>query len=541
MHSLRTTITMLTVWVAVLAVVVVTLLSVAFIRNTEQRESDQLLMLLCETGVKNLNYYFNSVEKSVRRVSSFAERDLEGLDDEKLASHVERVRTYFDEMAHKTNGVLTYYYRLDPAVSDKVTGFWYTNLTGDGFEEHVVTDITQYDTSDTSRLVWFTVPKFTGQPIWLTPYITDNLNVRVISYNIPISWRGQFVGVIGIELDYSGMADQVESIELYKNGYAFLTDAELNLIFHPRIDVTKLTEETRPKTPDGLLSSNTFLSYSFEGKEKRAAWMRLANGMRLNVTVPVEETDGDWLHLIQEVMIVSAVVLVLLTVFTLYFTGRITKPLRQLTEAAAQVDQGNYDIQLDYEKDDEVGRLTKTFRRLVSHMKEQVTDLNKRAYVDALTSVRNKGAYAAYIEELQNRIDQKTERVAFAVGVFDCDDLKLVNDRYGHDKGDLYLKTASRLICRIFQHSPVFRIGGDEFSVIMQGEDYENRGPLEARFREEAARISAAAENPWEKVHVAMGIAVYNPEQDGAVIDTVRRADKSMYADKRAGKEHRQA
>ena len=47
------------------------------------------------------------------------------------------------------------------------------------------------------------------------------------------------------------------------------------------------------------------------------------------------------------------------------------------------------------------------------------------------------------------------------------------------------------------------------------------------------------AANRWEQVHVAMGIAVYDPQQDNSVIDTVRRADKEMYANKRKHKEEK--
>ena len=248
MHSLRTRITLLTVCVIVIAVTTVTLLSVLFITRNEHREADQLLLLLCETGERNLNYYFDSVQKSVGRVASFVEADLDGLEDEQLQAHMDRVGKYFDEMASKTNGVLTYYYRIDPAVSETAKGFWYTNLEGNGFEEHEVTDITLYDTADTSGLVWFTVPKATGKPVWLPPYITDNLDARVISYNVPIYWDKQFIGVIGIEIDYSAMAEQVNNITLYDNGYAFLNDLEGNLVYHPSIDVTTLAE--LPKAPE---------------------------------------------------------------------------------------------------------------------------------------------------------------------------------------------------------------------------------------------------------------------------------------------------
>ena len=218
MHSLRTKFSLLTIGATVIAVVVTALMSVLFIRNTERRKSDQLLLLLCETGERNLGYYFNSVEKSVQKVAAYAQKELNGLEEAQLRESIDRVNVYFDEIANKTNGVLTYYYRIDPAVSESVKGFWFTNLDGLEFREHEVTDISLYDTEDTSTLVWFTVPKRLGNSIWLPPYITDNLDVEVISYNVPVYWRGRFVGVVGIEIDYSTMKEQEESIRLYNTG-----------------------------------------------------------------------------------------------------------------------------------------------------------------------------------------------------------------------------------------------------------------------------------------------------------------------------------
>lgn len=536
MKSLRTRITFMTVCVVIVAVTVVTVLTVLFIRINEHRKSDQLLLLLCETGDRNLDYYFDSVQKSVEKVASFAGDDIKGLSDTELERHMDTVEEYFDKMACRTNGVLTYYYRIDPDISDTVKGFWYTNLDGSGFKEHQVTDITLYDTSDTSKLVWFTVPKYEGRSIWLPPYITDNLDKRVISYNVPIYHKGQFIGVVGIEIDYSVMAEQVDSIRLYNSGYAFLSDAEGKLFYHPRIDVTQLTDETMPEVPEGLLSDSTFVNYSFEDVEKQAAWLQLCNGMRLYVTVPVSETDGDWQRLIFNIFILAAEVLLAASLFTMLYTKRITKPLEQLTEAADQADKGNYDFMLNYDKDDELGRLTNTFRRLANHMKDHISDLNKQIYIDSLTHVKNKGAFSTYIEELQTELNKDQEDPEFAIGIFDCDDLKLINDHFGHDKGDLYLKTASHMICRVFARSPVFRIGGDEFSVILRNEDFESRDELVSQFRKDTETVTSSAVNRWEEAHISMGIAVYDPAKDQSVIDVVRRADRIMYEDKRARK-----
>ncbi|MBR4456256.1 MAG: transporter substrate-binding domain-containing protein [Solobacterium sp.] len=167
--------------------------------------------------------------------------------------------------------------------------------------------------------------------------------------------------------------------------------------------------------------------------------------------------------------------------------------------------------------------------------KNLVRTLNRKVFVDPLTSVRNKAAFDEAIEDLQRHLEEGSPK-EFAAGVFDCDGLKEINDQYGHEKGDLYLKGASHLICTVFQHSPVFRIGGDEFAVILQNQDLQEREELIREFEERQTILSETAGRKWEEVHVAAGIAVYDPESDGSVSDTVRRADKLMYENKRMRK-----
>ena len=535
MKSLRTKITFITIVIVAIAVTIVSSISVFFIRNNEHRKSDQLLLVLSETGKNNLDYYFSSVQKSVGKVSSYANSNISGLDDVNLNKHIEDMKTYFELVASKTNGVLTYYYRIDPEVSTNVKGFWFTDINGTGFEEHEVTDITQYDTTDTSKLVWFTIPKNLKKAIWIHPYITDNLDKRVISYNEPIFYRGNFIGVIGIEIDYSTMAEQVNSIKLFSNGYAFLSDDNGNIFYHPKIDITKINPDEKLDVPEGLTSDSTFISYEYDGIKKEAAWLPLANGMRINVTVPVSEMEGDWQKLVLNIVIVSLEVLLVATLVILLYSRRISRPLRELILAAEKFDNGDFNYSLKYDKNDELGKLTKTFINLSSHMKENINRLNKQAFVDSMTQVKNKAAFSDYSAKLQARVDNGN-CIRYAVGIFDCNDLKKINDEYGHDKGDIYLKTASRTIKIVFQNHQVFRIGGDEFAIILQNEDCDNIDSLVKTFENFVIRINDEALNVWEKVNIAYGITEYDPENDRDIDEVIRRADKYMYDDKRKRK-----
>lgn len=532
MHSIRTKFTLMTVSAIIFALSIATAIGVISIRNIGLNDADQMMHLTATTGAMNLDSYFESVEHSVETVSALVHESLNEMPIEQLEDQVERSRRLFDKIANNTNGVLTYYFRIDPEVSENEKGFWYVYEEGKGFVEHEVTDITQYDTNDTSQLVWFTVPKATGKGIWLPPYYTENLGARVISYNVPVYWQDSFIGVIGIEIDYEQLVSEVENIKVLDSGYVFILDEDSNVIYHPQMDSID-TEEAKQvlSHPDHVFGSN-HVEYNLNGVEKEAVWVPLMNGMRLYVSAPVAEIDRGWQNLVKNTLIAAIIVLAVVVLMVMRFAQRITKPLSDLTNAAKQIDEGNYDITLDYNKDDEIGILTNTFKQLISHTRDHITSLNKQVYVDALTSVRNKAGYGQYIARLQSQMDSSRESLEFAFGVFDCDDLKYINDTYGHDKGDIYLKSTSRLICRIFQHSPVFRIGGDEFAVILENEDFENRDRLMEQFSRARDRICEDVENEWEQVNVAVGLAVYDHNIDTAVIDVARRADQAMYENK---------
>ena len=472
MRTIRSKITWLTVSAIVVSIAVATVFGISSIRELGNNNSEKMLTMLCETGEKNLDHYFESMEQSVVMVASFAEADLDTIELSHLGEHVERTKNVFNNIAENTNGVLTYYYRIDPEVSKDVDGFWYIDVDGKGFASHKVTDISQYDTADTSKLVWYTVPKNLGKSVWLSPYVTENLDVLVLSYNVPVYKDKTFVGVVGIEIDYTTMANQVDNIRLFENGYAFINDDNGNIIYHPRIDVSKLTDENKPKVPEGLLSDKTNVRYTFEGVEKLGAWKKLRNGMRLNVSVPVSEITGNWRSLINKIVIVSVILLALAVVLTMRLAEKITKPLRKLTEAAKQVDEGNYEVELEHSGSDEVAVLSHTFGQLIEHQKEYINELNdlnqklkddnltlEAATIrDSLTGVKNRFA-------LRRDYDVYTEQ-EIHIMMLDIDDFKKVNDNYGHSVGDYLLKKTGDTLIDLFGAEHSYRYGGDEFMVI---------------------------------------------------------------------------
>ena len=164
-------------------------------------------------------------------------------------------------------------------------------------------------------------------------------------------------------------------------------------------------------------------------------------------------------------------------------------------------------------------------RRAEERMQEErLEHMRSLADVDALTGVKNKHAYLE-AEALLDRQIVEQSISPFAIVMCDVNDLKKVNDTAGHQAGDELLINACKTICDVFKHSPVFRIGGDEFTVIAQGDDYAQ---LEDRLAEMRDHNEQALQS-GEAV-IAFGAAWYRGD---ASVDTVfDRADRNMYENK---------
>jgi len=145
------------------------------------------------------------------------------------------------------------------------------------------------------------------------------------------------------------------------------------------------------------------------------------------------------------------------------------------------------------------------------------------AYRDPLTGVKSKNAFVETEERINGSIaDGKCG--AFAVAVCDVNGLKHINDTLGHKAGDEYIRQAATLICDHFKHSPVFRIGGDEFVVLLDGADHENMNEIFEGMNKEIENNIGTG-----KAVVSVGCSDYVPGSDKSLHDVFERADELMY------------
>ncbi|MBQ9305650.1 GGDEF domain-containing protein [Butyrivibrio sp.] len=168
----------------------------------------------------------------------------------------------------------------------------------------------------------------------------------------------------------------------------------------------------------------------------------------------------------------------------------------------------------------------------LSAMEDKASQLEALANRDSLTGIRNKTAYDNEIKSLEYNLH--LGNTDFGIGVVDLNYLKVINDTYGHEKGNEAIKNICRIVCVTFAHSPVFRVGGDEFAIILKDHDLENIDSLVEKFNNE---LAALAENkdlqPWEAVSAAIGYATYDADKDAGAVNVFKRADNNMYENKK--------
>jgi diguanylate cyclase (GGDEF)-like protein len=150
------------------------------------------------------------------------------------------------------------------------------------------------------------------------------------------------------------------------------------------------------------------------------------------------------------------------------------------------------------------------------------------ARTDALTGLPNRRSFDEYLDDL---LEQAGRRGPVSLALIDLDDFKQVNDRRGHGEGDRVLRTVARVLLRTTRaDEEVFRVGGDEFALLVRGDEVAVSQALE-RFRQELSRQRRANGLPT----LSAGIA-HVARRGVAREELLEEADRALYAAKGAGK-----
>lgn len=264
-------------------------------------------------------------------------------------------------------------------------------------------------------------------------------------------------------------------------------------------------------------------------------------------------------YVIYSVIVIIAVGAVFAVILILWLNSNVIGPVLALANSARTYAEKNTDVKdpdlltfyaPEIHTENEVEMLARAMTKMSEDMKKYVREivsaeqradeaekeaegLSKLAYQDPLTHVKSLRAYEEFKDETDRAIADG-DNICFGVVMVDLDQLKQINDTYGHDKGNEYIIGTCNIVCSIFKHSPVYRIGGDEFVVVLTGEDYVSRHTLFSSLFEKLNESKDDIEcSPWERYSASAGMSEYRRGIDGSVDDVFKRADEDMYNNKK--------
>lgn|GEM_PF-519681 len=506
MHSIRTQITAITIVAILTSILSVFAASFRILQNETDRNSVGMMNLIDRDTQKSLEKYFESIEQSVEISANLAIEDMDSVllvecgairtaagDDARtpeqtvaldayLSDYCARLQSFFSGVADYTPGVISYYFCIDPEISESERGFYFKKVGKTGFIEQEPLDVRELAPEENLGATWYETAVNHGRPAWVGPYVFTDM--WVCSYFVPIYKAGTLIGVMGMDIPCDTLVSQIETIRVYETGYVCLMNAELRVIYHPNLVAGSDLDEVGLSVQKDMLrkqsSGDELIRYTVDGEDRQMSFSTLSNGMKLASIAPAMEINAPWIRLIQTILMITAIVVGFYVIVILLLMGVITYPLKQLTDASRRLADGEYDVDLNYQGKNEIGTLTGAFKRMREQIGRYIDDLNHQLYHDRLTDLPNMRYFFTLAEETRDQMLAEGRKPVMVY--FNMIGLRYYNRQCGFEMGDQVIVNFANILSRQFGNRRVCRFNGDHFAAVSDEESI--RAELDAVLRE---------------------------------------------------------
>lgn len=354
MKSIKTKITVSIILCALLSSAIVGILSISDSRQVSNEGAEQTLSLTGESKSIEINALIESIEQSVDTLSSIS---LDNLDFSKFKNNNTYVTQYTNNImntvvnfAENTSGAICAYIRYNPDFTEPTSGIFLTrNNTSEDFSSVTPTDFTMYEKTDLAHVGWYYIPVENGAPLWMDPYLNENINIYMISYVVPLYIDGTSVGIIGMDIDFSQITELVSETRVFDNGYAFLYNSQGRIMYHPTLETGSDLAEAGNGSLESLkeilldpANAGKGQSYTYEGNAKTLVFYPLNNGMYLALTASDNEIRTNANQLSLKILMVILVCIMICVVLGILIGRNISGPIRQITDAVKRSAQLNF-------------------------------------------------------------------------------------------------------------------------------------------------------------------------------------------------------
>lgn len=414
--------------------------------NMIEEGLDQTSTLHRDVLVMEIDAHFSEIESMISTTSLYLRDNLEEVN----------VYDYLVALLQSNDKLTSLYFGSPDNVMINASGF------------------TPPPTFDLRTRPWYTRAIEVDYIIYTPAFMNASQDKIIISLSQAIYKDDVLLGVLAADVDIQTITGIISEMTIAETGYSFLVDQNNQLLAHPNL----LIDELQLISSD-TISEDIFPLFGNEGKinivineqEGILFYETLKNNAYfLGVFVPMSDYMSG-LQLLQLTFISIIIILflfgILLFILQYYY---FVKPINLLEK---EINQINIDAQIDYRLPDHkisgFDTLRNTINSTLDTAESYFTDLNTmieklnyQANHDQLTKLKNRHAYQEDIAILDH-----PDYYPLGILLADVNGLKLFNDSFGHLQGDAILQDTATILCDVFSSDYVYRMGGDEFIILL--------------------------------------------------------------------------
>lgn len=404
MKSIKTKLTLCILLCTFLSSAITELVSLRVTKEATAQYAQQSMVMEAQNRTIELNGWIACIEQSVDTLSDYVvnEMDFDAFFRDKTYADkfTEQVQSILEDFAVHTDGAITAYIRYNPEYSNPTSGYFLMrNSLAEDFYTVEPTDFSMYEPTDYAHVGWYYLPVENKAPLWMSPYLNENVNVYMISYVVPIyAEDGTSIGIIGMDIDFNQVTKIVDSVSIYDTGYAFLTDADGKIMHHKDLELGQNLGELGGTT--GNVASkiaagegeSSLLEYTYNNTRKQLVYTSLNNGMKFVLTAPDEEIRATTNTLVVKASMGGLAAILFSLVVGLVISFLIAKPITALTKVIDKTARFDFtptqNSRLLRRYKDEIGQMANKVHEMRKSLREMVGEI-KGAEATLLSSVEN--------------------------------------------------------------------------------------------------------------------------------------------------------
>ncbi|HKL12613.1 MAG TPA: methyl-accepting chemotaxis protein [Halanaerobiales bacterium] len=371
--------------------VIIVIMSIVFVSfslfmsgNNIKNEANQKLVFMAGQYANDFSQDLERIDSKVRAVEAYINStiNIEQMESPRyMDSYMSYITPTIKEITKTTDGILGAYIFFNPDVVAGAHDIYFTKdkegnltrqpqLTADGYNE------------DDSAMQWFYQPYKTGEPVWTDPFLYEagDLSANMVSHTSAIVINGKFIGTVGIDLTFDEIKNQINQINPYDTGYAYIMDENSNFLVHPKYDTNQSLQTLGYQGVVNNITNKQSGSFQITNNEQQLnnGFYKLSNGWVMGVAAPNQEVMSS-VNQTRNYLIIIALIATLIAVGTMYYLGgKIAKPITKAADITESIAQGDLSARLPTKyqnRKDEVGTLTKSINGMAENLSEIINEI----------------------------------------------------------------------------------------------------------------------------------------------------------------------